>query len=389
MQLSATVVSDDAIEQTISPRPIGETQYHQDVNQAANELGRGPTEIRDTMVSNYPPPVLQPVEATPHQTFDISGQRTSFVPPAPALDLPAQKKSFMPIYIGTAVLVLLLGSGGLYLLMRHRSEQSPQSSGSEQSPQSPGVGTGGQQPQPAAPKRDMINIQGGTFQMGRDDGPDNEKPAHSETVKPFYIDKTEVTNAQYAEFVQAASPAPTNEEGEKPYWTPWVGDKPPAGQEQWPVRNVSELDAESYARWLSKRDGKKYRLPTEKEWEYAARNGGKAKLYPWGNEWKDGYANIDSSLPKPVGSFKQGATGTGVLDMIGNVQEWTSSNASIYSGNNQLTVPSDHQGDLVTRGGSYRDKAHGDSAITATYRSWVDKTTKHPLLGFRLVREGP
>lgn len=221
--------------------------------------------------------------------------------------------------------------------------------------------------------------------MGRDDGPDNEKPAHSETVRDFYIDKTEVTNAQYAEFVQVTHySAPVNEDGEQPYWKPWVSDKPPDGQENWPVRNVSEVEAELYANWLSARDKKKYRLPTEKEWEFVARNGDATKLYPWGNSWKNGAANIDSSLPQAVGSFKDGATTTGVLDLIGNVQEWTSSNASIYPRNPaQLKVPPAEQGQLIVRGGSYRDKAR---EITATYRQWFDKTTKYPLIGFRLVR---
>jgi formylglycine-generating enzyme required for sulfatase activity len=385
-QPPATVLSGDAMEQTIapqpmSPQPLGETQLYQGVSQPVNQWERGATEIRDTMVSNYPPPVSQQVEAVPHQTFDVSGQVASFGAAAPALDLPVRKKSLLPIYLGIAVLVLLLVGGvALYLLTRTRSEQPPQSTGS-------GVTATEQKPQPGVPQRDMSSIPGGTFQMGRDDGPDNERPAHSEPVKPFDIDKTEVTNAQYAEFVQAtAYPAPVNDQGEKPYWSPWVGDKPPAGQEQWPVRNVSAVDAETYARWLSKRDGKKYRLPTEKEWEYVARNGGSTQLYPWGNEWKNGYANIDSSLPKPVGSFKEGATTTGVFDMIGNVQEWTSSNASFYD---QKKIPAGEQGQRVIRGGSYRDKAVGDGAVTATTRSWVDKTTKHPLLGFRLVREAP
>ena len=365
-----------------SPQPIGETQLFQDLSKPVNEWERGATEVRDTMVSNYPPPVSPQVRAIPHQTFDASAQVTSPGSTAAALDLPVPKKSLLPIYVGAAVLVFLLaGGGGLYLLIRNRSEQSPQSPGpevaaSEQKPQQPG-----------GFQRDMISIPGGTFQMGRDDGPDNERPAHSEPVKPFYIDMTEVTNAQYAEFVQAtAYPAPANEQGEKPYWTPWAGDKAPAGQEQWPVRNVSAVDAETYAGWLSKRDSKKYRLPTEKEWEYAARNGGSTRLYPWGNDWKSGYANIDSSLTKPVGSFKPGATSTGVFDMIGNVQEWTSSNASFYD---QKKIPADEEGQRVIRGGSYRDKAAGDGSITATSRSWVDKTTRHPTLGFRLVRDAP
>jgi formylglycine-generating enzyme required for sulfatase activity len=126
---------------------------------------------------------------------------------------------------------LLVGGGGLYLLLRNRSEQTPQTAGTETQTPGPGVTTGEQKTQNSVPQREWISIPGGTFQMGRDDGPVEERPAHSEPVKTFDIDKTEVTNAEYAEFVQAGYPAPTNDEGEKPYWKPWVDDKPPAGQE--------------------------------------------------------------------------------------------------------------------------------------------------------------
>ena len=214
-------------------------------------------------------------------------------------------------------------------------------------------------------------------------GPDNEKPAHSEPVKPFFIDKTEVTNAQYAEYVRAGYPAPTNDEGEKPYWKPWVGDKPPAGQEDWPVRNVSQEGALAYATWLSSRDHVRYRLPTEQEWEYVARNGSLRNLFPWGNDWKSGYANNDSKVPKPVGSYKDGATSTGVLDMIGNVWEWTSTNAAYYPGS-QARTTSEAEKQVVIRGGSYQSKKE----ITATLRLWVDPV-KHPTIGFRLVRDVP
>ena len=148
-------------------------------------------------------------------------------------------------------------------------------------------------------------------------------------------------------------------------------------------RNVSAADAEAYARWLSKRDGVKYRLPTEEEWEYVARDGASAKLYPWGNQWVDGYANVDSSLPKPVGSYKLGATSTGVLDLIGNVWEWTSSKASFYD---RREIPPSEQGQVVKRGGSYQSKV---SNATATYRDWFPETTKNPTIGFRLMRESP
>ena len=391
-QLPATVVSGDFMEQTIapqptSPQPVAETLY-QAVSPPVNELERGGANVRDTMVSNYPPPVSQQVQAVPHQTFDVS-QVPSFGSAAPALDLPAPKKSLLPIYIGIAVLVVLLGGGGgLFLLLKKGSEPTPQTNGSG-TPTS-GATTGEPKSQPGAPQvpqREMVSIPGGSFQMGRDDGPDNEKPAHSETVKPFYIDKTEVTNSQYAEYVQATKyPAPSNDEGEKPYWKPWEGDKPPAGQESWPVRNVSANEALAYAAWLSSRDHVKYRLPTEQEWEYVARNGGSTRLFPWGNDWKNGYANIDSDLPKSVGSYKEGATRTGVLDMIGNVWEWTSSKATYYPGSQITNSGAEKQ--VVIRGGSYQSKARGEKAITATWRLWVDRN-KHPTIGFRLVRDAP
>ena len=229
--------------------------------------------------------------------------------------------------------------------------------------------------------------------MGRDDGPDNEKPPHSVNVKSFYIDPTEVTNAQYAEYVQVTNLVPTNkpinDKDKQEYWKPWVGIKPPAGQEDWPVRNVSEAEAEAYARWLSNRDGLKYRLPTEEEWEYVARNGGSTKLYPWGNEWKDGYANTSSKSVSAVKSFKQGATKSGVFDMIGNVWEWTSSKVSAYSGNKEWNVPPEDQGRMVIRGGSYQSKIGADQPSTSTGRNWLDPSDKHPTVGFRLVREAP
>ena len=154
-------------------------------------------------------------------------------------------------------------------------------------------------------------------------------------------------------------------------------------------KNVSEAEAEAYARWLSNRDGLKYRLPTEEEWEYVARNGGSTKLYPWGNEWKDGYANTSSKSVSAVKSFKQGATKSGVFDMIGNVWEWTSSKVSAYSGNKEWNVPPEDQGRMVIRGGSYQSKIGADQPSTSTGRNWLDPSDKHPTVGFRLVREAP
>ena len=300
-------------------------------------------------------------------------------PPQPTSTLPRRSKTkwvFLTLALTVGLLALV---SGLFQSFRTRSGVAPPQTAAS-NPQS-----STRPPYQATIEHDMVLIQGGTFQMGRDDGPDNEKPAHSESVKPFYIDKTEVTNAQYAEFVKAVGyPAPTNDEGEKPYWKAWDHDKPPEGQEDWPVRNVSLKEAVAYATWLSHRDGVEYRLPTEQEWEYVARNGGSTKLYPWGNEWKDGYANIDSTSVSPVGSFKQGATSAGVLDMIGNVWEWTSSRASLYPGS-LLKIP-DVQvegGWPVARGGSYQTSAN---RVSGTLRDWFPKILKHPTIGFRLAR---
>ncbi|HEX6625655.1 MAG TPA: SUMF1/EgtB/PvdO family nonheme iron enzyme [Pyrinomonadaceae bacterium] len=237
-------------------------------------------------------------------------------------------------------------------------------------------------------------VPGGTFRMGRDDAPKtliNEYPAHAVAVQHFLMDRTEVTNAEYAKFVrETGHRAPSNEaprEGEESRWEPWADGKPPAGQEQWPVRNVSLAEAVAFAAWRSKRDGVLYRLPTEEEWEYAARSGGTFRLYPWGDEFFDDRAGVDAAFPRPVGSYPQGASREGVLDLIGNVWEWTASDATAYPGNRDPEAAG--KGMKVARGGSYQSSARGSAAVTATSRTYIPPETKHPTLGFRLVRDGP
>jgi len=88
-------------------------------------------------------------------------------------------------------------------------------------------------------------------------------------------------------------------------------------------------DAEAFAAWRSKRDGVTYRLPTEEEWEFAARSGGEYKSFPWGNSWAANHAVVKEAAPQPVGSYPDGKNRWGVVDLIGNVWEWTSSKASI------------------------------------------------------------
>jgi formylglycine-generating enzyme required for sulfatase activity/tRNA A-37 threonylcarbamoyl transferase component Bud32 len=244
---------------------------------------------------------------------------------------------------------------------------------------------------PATPNavRDMVLIEGGTFIMGSNTGDDQQRGRHSVTVASFYIDKNEVTNAEYAEFIKATGrPAPAIDESDPDtkgsYWKPWNGNDPPAGRERWPVCNVSAKDAEDFAQWLSNRDSVKYRLPTEEEWEFAARNGSRDTPFPWGDSWKEGFANLNGkSSPTAVGSFPRGATQAGVLDMIGNAWEWTSSKASYYDHRPVVTAPNGR----VRRGGSFAEKIKTDFQ-NATDRGWLgDEYFKFPSIGFRLARD--
>ena len=266
------------------------------------------------------------------------------------------------------------------------AEATPTPGPSNQNAEEPG-GTG--------TRADLLWIPGGTFQMGRADVPPvtdelratrgayllwvySQWPAHEVTVGPFAVDRTEVTNAEYAEFVK--------ETGHKPPPGVWDGARPNVGEERLPVSNVSYDDATAFAAWRSKRDGVTYRLPTEEEWEFAARGGDNARMYPWGPEWLQGYANLGGAGPAPVGSFPLGRTPQGVEDMIGNVWEWTASEASMYKGNDQTSLASGDRGKLVARGGSFKSRPDGDEPITVTARRWIPRNFRDPVLGFRLVR---
>ena len=236
-------------------------------------------------------------------------------------------------------------------------------------------------------KRDMVLIEGGTFTMGSNNSGDEQKGEHAVTVASFYLDKYEVTNAEYAEFIRdTGNPAPAIDRGvEAGYWQSWNGNNPPAGRERWPVANVSPKDVEAFAAWLSKRDGVVYRLPTEEEWEFAARNGTRDSLFPWGNSWEEGRANINQKRnPVDVGSFPQGATLQGVQDMLGNVWEWTSSKPRFYDNRRVLSYVKNAR---VQRGGSFFEKMNKDF-FNATDRSWFgDENFKFPTIGFRLARD--
>lgn len=285
----------------------------------------------------------------------------TFAPPA---------KGNSMLLIGGVVLVVMLVAGGGAAYFLTRPKPTPPVAGPTNPPTNPTNHLSG------STKADLLEIPGGTFQMGRNDGPPQERPEHSVTVPKFFMDRTEVTNAEYAEFVRDMGyEAPSH----------WVKGQPLPGQEQWPVVNVSPKDAEAFAAWRSKRDGVTYRLPTEEEWEFAARSGGEYKTYPWGDGWQDNRAVVKEATPQPVGTYPDGKDRWGVVDLIGNAWEWTSSKASIYNG--AAEIPSASKEWVVARGGSYAsDPKDRQIPVSATYRDWFPPTTRHQNFGFRLVR---
>ncbi|HKR01191.1 MAG TPA: SUMF1/EgtB/PvdO family nonheme iron enzyme [Pyrinomonadaceae bacterium] len=295
-----------------------------------------------------------------------------------------QKRSSTSVMLIAAIAGVLLIGGGLGVW--YMTSSKPVATG--EPPRSPtptatatatATATQTQTP-PNVFNPELVSIPGGRFDMGRNDGAPQEGPVRvGVSVGSFYMDKTEVTNAEYARFIQeSGDPAPSH----------WSNGKPNPGEELLPVVNVSYRDAVKFADWRSKRDGVRYRLPTEEEWEYAARGGDQQNTYPWGNNWVQGRAGTKDSGatgPKPVGSYPEDRTRWGVLDMAGNVYEWTSSRASLYPGSEVQIDPS-HKSWMIVRGGAY--VTDYKQKPPSTYRDWFDPSRKEAVIGFRLVRAG-
>jgi formylglycine-generating enzyme required for sulfatase activity len=184
----------------------------------------------------------------------------------------------------------------------------------------------------------LVRLNGGKFTMG-DRTDETAKPLHDVTVSAFWIGQVEVTNAQFDKFKT------------RPRFPESLANNQPA------VR-VSYQDAESFCKWLSAREKRHYRLPTEAEWEYAARGGLHQKSYPWGNESVDGRAAFNQITTSPVGSFPP--NNYGLFDMVGNAGEWVSDwyDPEYYSKspstNPRCSVPPPGKSAFrVVRGGSY------------------------------------
>ena len=248
----------------------------------------------------------------------------------------------------------------------------------------------------------MVLIPAGEFQMGSNDGDAEnfEKPVHTVYIDAFYMDQYEVTNAQYKAFVNA------NPEWQKDrisdryqngsYLQDWNGNNYPIGEGNHPVSSVSWYAAMAYAQWAGKR------LPTEAEWEKAARGGLAGQKYPWGDSIDSSKANYDLNYrtrpnppTTPVGSYS--ANGYGLYDMGGNVREWC---LDEYDGNFYSTSPRQNPvsgaaaawimnnfrnvtSSRVLRGGSWY---YGASYVRVSNRISYDPTYAYRVFGFRCVR---
>ncbi|MGW8309559.1 MAG: SUMF1/EgtB/PvdO family nonheme iron enzyme [Thiogranum sp.] len=226
----------------------------------------------------------------------------------------------------------------------------------------------------------MVTLEAGSFVMGDDRGYRSEKPAHQVTIgNRFAIGKTEVTVAQWNACVEAGSCRA-------------IADAADMSANS-PARDLSWNDAQNYVRWLSKRTGHKYRLPTEAEWEYAARAGTTTR-YWWGDKMKAGVANCkgcggDWSNDAPLEVTALPANGFGLYGMNGGVWEWVEDCwHKSYAG-----APRDGSAwraadcrENVIRGGSWRnDKTYAHSAS----RFFYDSSVRYLLNGFRVARTLP
>jgi len=317
-------------------------------------------------------------QANPQQTWQSVAQ------PGVTAELPPRKPSFSPLLWGiTGIIGVLLlaitGVGGLYALGLIGSNGGNRSATNTDIVVLPG-NYNNQNISTTQNKSEMAKITGGRFAMGRNDGTPLEQPEHEAEVKDFWMDKTEVTTAEYNDFIRETNYTPTPAH--------WEQGKPLAGTEKLPIRYVNIDDIEAFIRWRSNRDRVIYRLPTEGEWEYAARNGNGNSLYPWGDKFEKSCAVLDEpdSEPEPIGSKKCGENKWGVLDLIGNVYEWTGTRAALYPGN-RGEVKEQFKGITnVIRGGSAVDKSGGKSAISSTSRGFVTLDKRDQRLGFRLAR---
>jgi formylglycine-generating enzyme required for sulfatase activity len=200
--------------------------------------------------------------------------------------------------------------------------------------------------------REMVQIPEGPFTMGSNDGDPDEAPEHQVFLKGFFLDRKEVTQAEYMRFAKMTKRS-------MPRIEVFEDDQSKLLQPEFASMSVSWDDATAYCKWAGKR------LPTEAEWEKAGRGEGKRK-YPWGDKFAVNAANLDGSEDgykylAPPGSFEAGRSPYGLYDMTGNVAEWVadSYDEGYYKKSPYRDPKGPDNADLkVVRGGSWRETEH-------------------------------
>jgi formylglycine-generating enzyme required for sulfatase activity len=232
----------------------------------------------------------------------------------------------------------------------------------------------------------MLLVPTGQFTMGTDhpDSAPNEQPSGRVTVSAYYLGRFPVTNIQYEKFDSAHRSKRAS----------WANDSHP-------VIYVSWNEAVAFCKWLSQMEGKKYRLPTEAEWEYAAR-GTDGRMFPWGNEftsgkmanfadartnlvWRDTSIDDGYAETAPVGVFPLGASPFGIEELSGNVHEWCNDWYGPYQGKERTNPPGPGGGQQrVLRGGSWRSRM---ASLRSVARSSNLAAFQSNDIGFRVVCE--
>ncbi|HEY9231507.1 MAG TPA: SUMF1/EgtB/PvdO family nonheme iron enzyme, partial [Blastocatellia bacterium] len=337
------------------------------------------------------PQATLPIEQAAQPSFGQSNVHYP-VASAPAVRVaPAsRKKNRTGLFAGIFITLFVIGiTFGAWWFMSARKTANPVAPAKPtEAPTVPAKPTEAPKPTAPAAPEGMVMVPAGSYTIGRDDASDLEKPQHAVSLPAYFIDRTEVTNEAYKQFVDATSHKPP---------TNWSGSNFPTGHANYPVTGITWQDAADYATWAGKR------LPSEAEWEAAAR-GPQGWRYPWGNEWLPGQANIgvkageqakDNEYPlqiMEVGGFPQGASPVGALDMVGNVWEWTADEFKFYPGNPATIDDPQVRGDLkikpgltyrVIRGGAF----DGSQQHDGSYRGFLDASLAYPKTGFRCAKD--
>jgi eukaryotic-like serine/threonine-protein kinase len=372
-----------SVAQSSSPSPVAKSGSSKSDNLHTQPMGAMPTQAAMPAHGTIAVGAQQAGAVKGKTAKKSAGSSKSEAVSGETLETPSQasyqseiettQKSKMPIFVGGGVLLAIVVIVAIFVL---KPSPGPVVD--------PGV-KGPVTPQPTDVAKNMVKIGSGAFFMGRDAGvdpfgediPSDQTPSHPVSItKPYLIGKYEVTNREYKQFIlESGYKAPVD----------WKDNTFAQGADMQPISGISWNDAVAYCQWLAKKENKPYRLPTEEEWEYAAR-GPQSQLFTWGNTFEPARANTrefaGTPLPIDSDSLAKDTSHFGVIGMTGNVSEWTSSDRKLFPGNKELL--GGNPGDKVVRGTNYKS-AKGSSVTTL--RIFTPPTITNAVLGFRVAMD--